>query len=139
MSISGSVFVTMIAVGVQPAPNLNLDATHTIGFSAASLPVVNIGLVYVGHVAFSSFIYVMVAIVIYRYTEQDVTSPALGNASNVVMKVAFGIALPTVSSLLYLSYTNGTLNELEPAGGRHVWRRSGQVSYMYASFVARSI
>ncbi|OAG02500.1 amino acid transporter [Paraphaeosphaeria sporulosa] len=119
ISICGSVIVTMIAVGVQPSPKLHLDATRTIGFSAAFLSVTNIVFAYAGHVAFFSFIsefrdprefpkalfllqatdvsmYIVVATVIYRFTGQDVTSPALGSASNVVMKVAYGIALPTI-------------------------------------------
>lgn len=120
VSICGSVFVTMIAVGVDPRPNLHLVATRNIEFSAAFLSVTNIIFAYAGHVAFFSFIsefrdprefpkalfllqatdismYLVVAIVVYRYTGQDVTSPALGSSSNIVMKVAYGIALPTVS------------------------------------------
>lgn len=45
-------------------------------------------------------LYIVTAVVIYYYAGQDVTSPALGSASPVVRKVAYGIALPTVSSLL---------------------------------------
>lgn len=120
LSICGSVFVTMVAVGVDPVPNLHLQATRAIEFSAAFLSVTNVIFAYAGHVAFFSFIsefrdprefpkalfllqatdtsmYLVVAIVVYRYTGQEVTSPALGSASNVVMKVAYGIALPTVS------------------------------------------
>lgn len=41
--------------------------------------------------------YLVVAIVVYRYTGLRVSSPALSSTSNVVMKVAYGIALPTVS------------------------------------------
>jgi hypothetical protein len=44
--------------------------------------------------------------VVYRYAGVDVASPALGSASRVVVKVAYGIALPTVchhaSSGVYL-------------------------------------
>lgn len=110
----------MIAVGIDPKPDLHLKATTTIGFSAAFISVTNIIFSYAGHVAFFSFIsefrdpsefpkalfllqatdismYLVVAIVIYRYTGQEVTSPALGSASNVVMKIAYGVALPTVS------------------------------------------
>lgn len=120
ISICGAVFVTMIAVGIDPKPNLHLEATRTVGFSAAFLSVTNIVFAYAGHVAFFSFIsefrdprefpkalfllqatdvtmYLVVAVVIYRYTGAEVASPALGSASNVVMKVAYGIALPTVS------------------------------------------
>lgn len=119
ISICGAVFVTMIAVGIDPKPNLHLEATRTVGFSAAFLSVTNIVFAYAGHVAFFSFIsefrdprefpkalfllqatdvtmYLVVAVVIYRYTGAEVASPALGSASNVVMKVAYGIALPTI-------------------------------------------
>lgn len=43
-------------------------------------------------------LYIVSAVVIYCYAGQDVTSPALGSASPVVRKVAYGIALPTVRS-----------------------------------------
>lgn len=42
-------------------------------------------------------LYIVAAVVIYCYAGQDVSSPALGSASPVVRKVAYGIALPTVS------------------------------------------
>lgn len=41
-------------------------------------------------------LYLVAAIVIYCYGGSTVTSPALGSASTVVSKVAYGIALPTV-------------------------------------------
>lgn len=122
ISITAAVLITMIGVGVDPAPNLHLDATTTISFSAAFLSVTNVVFAFAGHVAFFSFIsefrdprefpkalyllqvvditmYLIVAIVIYRYTGADVKSPALGSASTVVMKVAYGIAMPTVSKM----------------------------------------
>lgn len=45
-------------------------------------------------------LYIVAAVVIYCYAGDDVKSPALGTASPIVKKVAYGIALPTVS-LLY--------------------------------------
>jgi hypothetical protein len=66
-------------------------------------------------------VYVVVAIVMYRYTGQEVTSSALGSANKVVMKVAYGIALPTVSCLCRLLHVGRLLNVLAPAGGRHIW------------------
>ena len=42
-------------------------------------------------------LYMVASVVIYCYAGQDVTSPALGSASPIVRKVAYGIALPTVS------------------------------------------
>lgn len=40
--------------------------------------------------------YLIVAVVTYRYAGTDVASPALGSASPVVRKVAYGIAIPTI-------------------------------------------
>lgn len=119
VSICGAVLITMIGVGVDPAPNLHLSATVSTSLAPAFLSVTNIIFAYAGHVAFFSFIsefrdptefpkalyllqatdismYIIVAIVVYRYTGENVASPALGSASNVVMKVAYGIALPTI-------------------------------------------
>lgn len=44
-------------------------------------------------------LYLIAAVVIYCYVGNDVPSPALGAAGPVVSKVAYGIALPTVSSI----------------------------------------
>jgi hypothetical protein len=41
-------------------------------------------------------LYILAAIVIYIYGGATVSSPALGSASPLVSKVAYGIALPTV-------------------------------------------
>jgi len=41
--------------------------------------------------------YIVVAIIVYRYTGEKVASPAIGSAALTVMKVAYGSALPTVS------------------------------------------
>lgn len=72
-----------------------------------------------GHVAFFSFIsefkdpkdfpkalyllqicdvtmYIVVAIVVYRYAGTGVASPALGSSGVLISKIAYGIAIPTV-------------------------------------------
>lgn len=54
-------------------------------------------------------LYVVAAVVIYRYAGPDVASPALGSAGPVLSKVAYGIALPTVSSSPAAA-TNNQLN-----------------------------
>lgn len=41
-------------------------------------------------------LYIVTAVVIYCYAGDDVASPALGSATPIVRKVAYGIALPTV-------------------------------------------
>ena len=40
--------------------------------------------------------YLIVAIVTYRYAGTDVASPALGSTSPLLRKVAYGIAIPTI-------------------------------------------
>jgi hypothetical protein len=42
-------------------------------------------------------LYLLAAIVIYRYGGPDVSYPSLGSPAPVVQKVAYGIAPPTVS------------------------------------------
>lgn len=43
-------------------------------------------------------LYIVSAVVIYRYAGPDVASPALSSAGPLLSKIAYGIALPTVSS-----------------------------------------
>lgn len=40
--------------------------------------------------------YIVVAVVVYRYAGDKVSSPALGSGGKVVSKVAYGVAIPTV-------------------------------------------
>jgi hypothetical protein len=49
--------------------------------------------------------YIVVAIVVYVYTGATVKSPALSSAGVLVSKIAFGIAIPTVSHLHSYSTT----------------------------------
>jgi amino acid permease len=110
----------MTALGAAPKPNLHIQSTNTVPFAKAFLSVTNIIFAYAGHVAFFSFIselrdpaqfpralyvlqvtdtlmYIIVGVVVYRYAGADVSSPALGSTGRIVKKVAYGIALPTVS------------------------------------------
>ncbi|KAH7138207.1 transmembrane amino acid transporter protein-domain-containing protein [Dendryphion nanum] len=119
ISICGAVLITMIGVGVNPLPNILLNPTVNTSLAPAFLSVANIVFAYAGHIAFFTFIselrdpkefpkalyllqitdismYIIVAVVIYRFTGGSVTSPALGSASNTVMRIAYGIALPTI-------------------------------------------
>jgi hypothetical protein len=51
--------------------------------------------------------YIVVAVVVYRYGGLDVASPALGAAGPLLKKVAFGLAIPTVcGSLILASMSN---------------------------------
>ncbi|KAL7271786.1 hypothetical protein RUND412_005437 [Rhizina undulata] len=118
ISILGAVFITMIGVGVNDShPELHSVSETSLfkGFGAVS----NIIFAYAGHLAFFSFIsemrkpedfpkallalqisdttlYCIAAIVIYRYTGDSVTSPALGSTSPILQKIAYGIATPTI-------------------------------------------
>lgn len=110
----------MIAIGIE-APDPRTQATTKVEFATAFGSVTNIIFAYAGHVAFFSFIsemrtpedypktlfllqgcdvtmYAIAAAVIYRYGGPDVSSPSLGSTAPMVQKVAYGIALPTVSS-----------------------------------------
>ena len=40
--------------------------------------------------------YLIVALVVYRYAGTDVASPALGSTSPLLRKIAYAIALPTI-------------------------------------------
>ena len=119
ISIVGAVFITLIAVAIEK-PGRTVDATVTTSFAPAFSSAMNICFAYAGHMAFFSFIsemkkpedfpkalaglqlsdislYIVTAVVIYTYAGPDVSSPALGSTTPVVKKVAYGIALPTVS------------------------------------------
>lgn len=110
----------MIAVGIEEPGSGVLGVVHTDlyhGFAA----VCNIVFAFCGHAAFFGLmaelkdprdftkslcllqtadisLYLVAAVVIYRFAGDAVTSPALGSASPVIAKVAYGIALPTVRS-----------------------------------------
>jgi hypothetical protein len=43
-----------------------------------------------------TILYTATAIVIYRFTGDDITSPALGSTGPLLAKIAYGIALPTI-------------------------------------------
>ncbi|THC99783.1 hypothetical protein EYZ11_000713 [Aspergillus tanneri] len=119
ISIFIAVMIAMIGVGIERPGNQHVDATIQTDLYHAFLAVCNIVFAYAAHAAFFGFmsemkdpkefpksllllqaveisLYVITAIVIYRYAGSDVTSPALGSASPVVRKVAYGIALPTI-------------------------------------------
>ncbi|MCJ1279136.1 hypothetical protein MMC21_006960 [Puttea exsequens] len=119
MSIVGAVMITMVGVGVEKPGDQKVDVTQKIGFAKGFEAVTNIIFAYAGHVAFFSFIselhtpetypkalyllqgcdismYLIVAIVTYRYAGADVASPALGSASPLLRKIAYGVAIPTI-------------------------------------------
>ncbi|KAB8245640.1 transmembrane amino acid transporter protein-domain-containing protein [Aspergillus flavus] len=119
ISVFSAVMIVMIALGIQRPWHGGVQATVDTSLYKAFLAVCNIVFSFSGHVAFFGFmselkdpkdypkslfllqgidviLYIVTAVVIYYYAGQDVTSPALGSASPVVRKVAYGIALPTI-------------------------------------------
>ncbi|KAJ5545385.1 Amino acid transporter transmembrane [Penicillium sp. DV-2018c] len=118
LSIFTAVMITMIAIGIErPDPRTYAVTSPTLrdGFSAT----LNIVLAYSGHMSFFSFqseladprdypkalmvfqatdtsLYLVTALVIYRYAGPNVLSPALLSASETVSKVAFGISIGTI-------------------------------------------
>ncbi|OJJ55535.1 hypothetical protein ASPSYDRAFT_157784 [Aspergillus sydowii CBS 593.65] len=119
LSVFSSVLIVMIAVGVDPPFDGTPQAVVETNLYHAFLGVCNIVFSFCGHVAFFSFIselkdpreypkslfllqgtdtilYIVSAVVIYCYAGPGVTSPALGSASPIIGKIAYGIALPTI-------------------------------------------
>ncbi|CAI7630297.1 unnamed protein product [Penicillium glandicola] len=118
LSIFTAVMITMIAIGIEaPDPRVYAFTNPTLmdGFSAT----LNIVLAYSGHMSFFSFqseladpkdypkaliafqatdtsLYLVTALVIYRYGGPNVLSPALLSTSEIVSKVAFGISIGTI-------------------------------------------
>ncbi|KAL5335057.1 transmembrane amino acid transporter protein-domain-containing protein [Aspergillus crustosus] len=119
LSVFSAVMIVMVAVGIQRPWKGELEAVVDTNLYHAFLGVCNIVFSYSGHVAFFGFIselkdpkeypkslfllqgtdtvlYIVSAVVIYCYAGSDVTSPALGSASPIIGKIAYGIALPTI-------------------------------------------
>jgi amino acid permease len=137
ISIFSAVLISMIAIGIQkPRGNTSLAVTTVLPFTDAFVSVSNIVFAYAGHSCFFGFLaemknpakdwtkaliflqiwdislYIIAATVIYVFAGPDVTSPALGSAGPIVRKVAWGIAIPTVSqqSLPYHQKRNANAN-----------------------------
>ncbi|KKA23780.1 hypothetical protein T310_2232 [Rasamsonia emersonii CBS 393.64] len=119
ISIFSAVMITMIAIGVERPGDGHVDATLHTNLYHGFLAVTNIVFAYAGHVAFFGFIsemkkptdypktlfmlqftdtvmYLVAAVVIYRYGGKGVASPALGSTGPIMSKVAYGIAIPTI-------------------------------------------
>ncbi|CAI7675151.1 unnamed protein product [Penicillium pancosmium] len=117
-SIFTAVMITMIAIGIEAPDPRAYAITHPSlmnGFQAT----LNIVLAYSGHMSFFSFqselanpadypkaliafqatdtsLYLVTALVIYRYGGPNVASPALLSTSPLVSKIAFGISIGTI-------------------------------------------
>ncbi|KAF9693535.1 hypothetical protein EKO04_008312 [Ascochyta lentis] len=119
-SIILAVLIAMIGIGISKPDVGNILAVRPgVPLVKGLGPVLNIILAYTGHVAFLSFqaelrdpkdfkkalffeqgiaitFYMTISAIIYYYAGPLVTSPALGSASPVVTKIAFGFAIPTI-------------------------------------------
>ncbi|KAE8386783.1 transmembrane amino acid transporter protein-domain-containing protein [Aspergillus alliaceus] len=119
ISILSAVIITMIGVGVLSPGDGKVQATVDTDLVHGFTAVTNIVFAFSGHAAFFGLaaelkdprdfpkalcllqsidicLYIIAAVVIYRYGGAEVASPALGSASPIVSKVAYGIALPTI-------------------------------------------
>jgi hypothetical protein len=126
VSILVATLVTMISIGVEAPDNVQNDITTDVSFVDAFLAVTNIVFAYIAHVSFfgimsemedarefpkalamlqvvDTTMYIVTAMVIYCYAGPDVKSPALSSAGPLMKKVAYGLAIPTVSVLTLTS------------------------------------
>ncbi|KAI9374411.1 transmembrane amino acid transporter protein-domain-containing protein [Aspergillus egyptiacus] len=125
ISILSAVIICMIGVGINK-PGTKVEAVTDTTVYHGVIAVTNIVFAFCGHAAFFGLaaelkdprdfpkglcllqgidisLYLIAAVVIYRYGGPDVKSPALGSAGEIVGKVAYGIALPTIiiSGVIY--------------------------------------
>lgn len=122
LSIATAIFIAMIGIGVDPPKGAHAYAvtpSELTSFRTGCVAVANILVSFCSNIAYFAFIsemrnprdfpkalgmlqccttslYLVVAVVIYRYAGTDVKSPAIGSASPIVRKVAYGIAIPTI-------------------------------------------
>ncbi|KAB8070416.1 transmembrane amino acid transporter protein-domain-containing protein [Aspergillus leporis] len=118
LSIVAAVFITLVDV-VITKPGTGLEVTTETSFYRGFSAVSNIIFSFSGHIGFFGFmaelkdprdfpkalymvqgtevvIYIVAGVVIYLYAGADVASPALGSASPIVSKIAYGIAIPAI-------------------------------------------
>lgn len=119
LSVIAAVMVIMIAVGIQNSPAGAVELTRKTSLYMAFSGVTNIAFAYAGHLTFFTFIsemkkpsdypkalmmlqacdtilYLVTAVVVYRYIGHGVGSPALSSTHPLISKIAYGIACPTI-------------------------------------------
>ncbi|OJI97843.1 hypothetical protein ASPVEDRAFT_124601 [Aspergillus versicolor CBS 583.65] len=119
ISIFSAVMICMIGIGITKPGADNIVAVVDTDLYHGFTAVTNIVFAFCGHAAFFGLaaelkdprdfpkglcllqgidisLYLIAAVVIYRFGGADVSSPALGSAGPIVGKVAYGIALPTI-------------------------------------------
>ncbi|CAL5866667.1 uncharacterized protein PFLUO_LOCUS877 [Penicillium psychrofluorescens] len=118
LSVFVATVVTMVAAGVETKGHIPIQATTTVGFREGFLSVTNIIFAYLAHVAYFGFmsetedprtfnkslamlqivdtvLYLISALIIYRYVGPGVQSPAILSLSPLMSKIAWGLAIPT--------------------------------------------
>ncbi|OJJ42299.1 hypothetical protein ASPZODRAFT_1502128 [Penicilliopsis zonata CBS 506.65] len=118
VSVFTATLVTMIAAGVESKGHITIHATTDVSFRDGFLAVTNIIFAYLAHVAYFGFmsetedprtfnkslamlqiidtvLYLVSALIIYRYVGPNVSSPAISSLSPLMSKIAWGLAIPT--------------------------------------------
>ncbi|KAJ5632516.1 hypothetical protein N7490_008855 [Penicillium lividum] len=118
LSVFVATVLTMITAGVESKGHIPIQATTDVGFREGFLAVTNIIFAYLAHIAFFGFmsetedprtfnkslamlqiidtvLYLISALIIYRYVGPDVESPAILSLSPLMSKIAWGLAIPT--------------------------------------------
>ncbi|KAJ5732782.1 hypothetical protein N7493_004263 [Penicillium malachiteum] len=118
LSVFIATIITMVSAGVESKGYIPYKATTEVGFREAFLSVTNIIFAYLAHVAYFGFmsetedprtfnkslamlqivdtvLYLISALLIYRWVGPDVESPAILSLSPLMSKIAWGLAIPT--------------------------------------------
>ncbi|KAJ5579830.1 uncharacterized protein N7459_005815 [Penicillium hispanicum] len=118
LSVFVATVLTMITAGVESKGHIPIHATTNVSFREGFLAVTNIIFAYLAHVAYFGFmsetedprtfnkslamlqiidtvLYLISALIIYRYVGPDVQSPAILSLSPLMSKIAWGLAIPT--------------------------------------------
>lgn len=150
VSIFSAVMITMISLGIT-RPDPTVYATTSVSFVSAFGSTMNIIFAFGGHVAFFSFIselkdprdfpkalytlqivnttlYIIAAVVIYRFAGPNVASPALGSGSHMMRKITYGISLPTIviAGVIYAHVASKYIYVRLFRGTRHMHERTWQ-------------
>ncbi|PKY08609.1 putative amino acid transporter [Aspergillus campestris IBT 28561] len=119
-SIFVATIITMVAMGVESKGPIRLESTTDVSFRDGFLAVTNIIFAYLAHVAYFGFmsetedprtfpkslamlqivdtvLYLISALIIYRFAGPDVESPAILSLHPLMGKIAWGIAIPTAT------------------------------------------
>ncbi|EMC96947.1 hypothetical protein BAUCODRAFT_106132 [Baudoinia panamericana UAMH 10762] len=159
LSIATATTLAMIDIGIH---HTGVGDTYAVvpanltSFAGGAAAVSQMILAYNGHIAYPSIIsemkrpedfpkalallaiftismYLTVAVVIYNYAGQGVVSPALGSASPLIRKIAYGLATPTIIIAGVIPALVASKQVYE-----RVWRHSPEVMKEKSSFRANA-